>query len=63
MLLKALYPEDQNMQVLSELFANVDECFKILTSQKIFDDDPYKSALEVHLEKQLKSLEKLENYM
>ena len=64
MLLKALYPDDRKSQVYSEFIANVDECFKILTSQKLYDnEDPLKCALEVHLEKQLKSLNKLENYM
>ena len=63
MLMKALYPEDYKMHVLSEFFVTADECFKILTSQKLYDDDPYKCALEVHLEQQLTSLEKLDYYM
>ena len=63
MLIKALYPDDEKMKHLSEFIVVVDECFKILTSQKLYDEDPYKCALEVHLKKQLASLEKLVKYM
>ena len=63
MLMKALYPDDEKMLHLSEFIVVVDECFKVMTSKKLYDDDPLRCALEVHLKKQVESLEKLVKYM
>ena len=63
MMYKALHPNEEKFQLLGEFIETVDECFNILTSQKMYDNDPLKCALEVHLEKQLKPLEKLVKYM
>ena len=51
-LCKALYPTDTKMLVISELFTSAANCFKIMTSSKLFDkDDEMKNSLEVNLEK------------
>lgn len=63
MLYKAMYPDDEKMQKLGDFINTVDECWRILTSKKVIDDDPLKSGLEVHLKKQKESLEKLVKYM
>ena len=58
-----MYPDDEKMQKLGDFINTVDECWRILTSKKVIDDDPLKSGLEVHLKKQKESLEKLVQYM
>ena len=62
-LMKAMFPNDHRMQVYAEFILVIDECFKILTSKKLYDEDPLRCALEVHLDQQLKSLNKLVAYM
>ena len=60
-LCKSLYPEDNKMLILAELFSSASNCFKILTSTQILDKgDPLKNALRVNLTEQLTHLNKFE---
>ena len=57
----SLYPEDNKMLILAELFSSASNCFKILTSTQILDKgDPLKNALRVNLTEQLTHLNKFE---